>query len=445
MATDTSAESLLQRSVAIAALGTFTVANATGLWLASLLLWPKLGTIAGPLTYGRWMPVHLDMQLFGWCSLPAIGLLLRRMLPRSLDGAIMVPLALTVWCGALAAGAASWLSGGASGKLFLSWKGPAAFAFTGAQLFLWGVLVAGVRARWREGLDGSVRRALDSSVLGLLLLVPIALHLAAQPQVYPPVNPHSGGATGHSLLASSLGIVGIGLVLPFLFDRNPVSVIRRPAITVASVYVLNWMVYGTIGHGNVSNRDALQIAGLSTLLVWPPLLVGWFRKFEWEESQRRWLLTSALWAAFLVVDGLVLFLPSVLEGAKFTHSIVAHAHLAMAGLLTSLNLLMLISLAPGSKLAHSLAGRGPWLAWNLACLGMVVVLTLLGWIEGGDPLLVPYGGRGVQTIYVLRLIFGTIMAAAGFHWLTAAIRNSIAAKRATNPTGTTPPAHAHVS
>jgi cytochrome c oxidase cbb3-type subunit 1 len=346
------------------------------------------------------------------------------MLPPSPAATRQASFALVVWCGALAAGAISWLSGGASGRLFLSWSGASSFLFAGAQFFLWVVLVVGMRRRWHLGLDGKPRRLIDAAFLGALFFVPIALFLAAQPGVYPPVNPHSGGATGHSLLASSLGIAGIGLALPFLLGRTPNSPIKRPATIVTSIYLLNWLVYAAIDHGNASNHEPTQIAGLSTLLVWPPLFVWWFRMFDWNANHHRWLLSSALWTAFLVIDGLVIFLPPVLEGAKFTHSIVAHAHLAMAGLLTSLNLLMLISLASDSDLGRKLAGRSTWLAWNLACLGMVVALTVLGWFEGENPLLVPYGGTMVTTVYVVRLLLGAVMAAVGAHWLIAAIRST---------------------
>lgn len=416
------AASPLQNSVTLGALGAFAAANAAGVWLSALLIWPKLGALAGPLTYGRWMPLHMDIHLFGWCSLPAIGLLLRHMLPPGAAGTRHAALAVTVWCGALAAGAISWLSGDAGGKLFLNWNGPVAYVFAGAQFFLWSVLVSGLRVRWHLGLDRTPQRVIDAVVLVFLFFVPIALFFAAQPEVQPPVNPDSGGATGHSLLASSLGMVGIGLVLPFLFKRKPVVDVRRPGIAIATAYGLNWLVHAIINHGNASNHDPAQIGALATLLVWPPLLVWWFRKFDWHATHWLWLLSSGFWAAFLVVDGLVLFLPTVLAGAKFTHSIVAHAHLAMAGLLTSLNVLMLISLAPGTGLARTLAGRGSWLAWNLACLGMVVALTVLGFFEAENPLLVPYGGRIVRTIYVTRLVLGAVMFAAGLHWLTSALR-----------------------
>lgn len=438
------AGSTLQDGVALASLGTFAVANAAGVWLAALLIWPGLGALAGPLTYGRWVPLHMDIHLFGWCSLPAIGMLLRHMLPPGRTAARHATLAVTVWCGALAAGAISWLSGDASGKLFLNWNGPVSFVFAGAQLFLWGTLVSGLRARWRLGLDRTARRVTDVFALTFLLLVPFALFFASQPQVQPPVNPDSGGATGHSLLASSLGMVGLGLVLPFLFGRKSAAEIRRSGIVVAAAYLGNWAVYALINHGNASNHDPAQIGALATLLAWPPLLMWWFRKFDWHATHRRWLLASAFWAVFLVIDGLVLFLPDVLVGAKFTHTIVAHAHLAMAGLLTSLNVLMLISLAPDTKLSRALAGRGSWLAWNLACLGMVVALTVLGWFEAGNPLLVPYGGSIVRTIYVIRLVLGAVMFGAGVHWLMSALRcRGKATHTAMHPARSATPTHAH--
>jgi cytochrome c oxidase cbb3-type subunit 1 len=175
-----------------------------------------------------------------------------------------------------------------------------------------------------------------------------------------------------------------------------------------------------IRHGNASHRDLEQVAGLATLGVWPPYLVWWFRLYVWEEAHRRWLGALAVWAALLFVDGFAIFLPGVLEGAKFSNSLVAHAHLAMAGMLTSLNMLMLISLAPRTRLANALAARRPWLAWNAACLVMVAALTALGWAEGRDPTLVPGGGTLVQAIYVVRLLCGLAMAAAALPWLMAA-------------------------
>ena len=53
------------------------VGCSVGLLLATLLLVPRLGELLSPLTYGRWMPVHLNLLLYGWCALPLVALLFR--------------------------------------------------------------------------------------------------------------------------------------------------------------------------------------------------------------------------------------------------------------------------------------------------------------------------------------------------------------------------------
>lgn len=54
---------VLARSVARHALAWLAAANAVGVLLAALLLWPQLNRALAPFTYGRWMPLHLDWQL----------------------------------------------------------------------------------------------------------------------------------------------------------------------------------------------------------------------------------------------------------------------------------------------------------------------------------------------------------------------------------------------
>jgi len=414
----------LQRSVSLAALACLVGASAVGLWLALVLLWPGAGRIMGPLTYARWMPVHLDVQLYGWCSLPVVGVLMKRMLPPGDPWHRAARLALAAWIGALVAGALDWLTGHTSGKLFLDWSGADDIAFAAAQGCLWSVLAAG---RWvRRGLDGGrvAPRMIDAALLLVLAAVPLALHLAAQPGVYPPVNPDSGGATGHSLLASSLGLVGIALPLPALLGRPPHRRILHESITIGLILAANWAVYLHIGHGNASHHDAEQIAGLGTLLVWPPLLAWWYRLFAWEPTQRLWLVTTGLWCAGIVVDGFVLFLPGVLDLLKFTNALVAHSHLAMAGLLTALNLLVLISLAPTSGLARALADRRAWLLWNAGCAAMIVTLTWVGFREAADPLATRDGSDAVTLGYTLRLLTGAMMFAAAVQWFRSAARPS---------------------
>ena len=71
----------LAEELAIAALGWLAAGCAAGLLLALLLAWPDLNALLAPLTYGRWVPVHLDALLYGWTALPLVGLLLRLYLP----------------------------------------------------------------------------------------------------------------------------------------------------------------------------------------------------------------------------------------------------------------------------------------------------------------------------------------------------------------------------
>ena len=53
------------------ALAWLVFGNAVGLYLAILLLRPDW-QLAG-WTYGRWVPVHLNSQLYGWTSLPLVA------------------------------------------------------------------------------------------------------------------------------------------------------------------------------------------------------------------------------------------------------------------------------------------------------------------------------------------------------------------------------------
>jgi cbb3-type cytochrome oxidase subunit 1 len=53
------------------ALGWLVFGNAVGLYLSLLLLFPNLQLAQWP--YGRLVPVHLNVQLFGWTSLPLVA------------------------------------------------------------------------------------------------------------------------------------------------------------------------------------------------------------------------------------------------------------------------------------------------------------------------------------------------------------------------------------
>jgi cytochrome c oxidase cbb3-type subunit 1 len=52
-------------------------ANAAGVLIAVLLLVPALNRQLGEWTYGRWIMVHMNLELYGWTSIPMLGFLFR--------------------------------------------------------------------------------------------------------------------------------------------------------------------------------------------------------------------------------------------------------------------------------------------------------------------------------------------------------------------------------
>lgn len=243
-----------------------TAGSAVGLLLSVLLLLPGLDL--GPLTYGRWMPLHLDLLLYGWIALPLVALLLRAYQPPA-RAAMM---AVQAWSAALLVGAVAWLAGETTGKQFLDWEGIADVFFLAALLFLAGVLAAGLIRKPR------------ASLLALwigLLAVPAGLAWAASPATYPPVNPATGGPTVASLLWSTLAVVVIFLLVRHLLGAWPASRLWLGAfgawgavllVSSAVMLALPWLL-GRVKFTNALVGHAhLAMAGMATSFV--ALLLG---------------------------------------------------------------------------------------------------------------------------------------------------------------------------
>jgi len=132
--------------------------------------------------------------------------------------------------------------------------------------------------------------------------------------------------------------------------------------------------------GDQSHHDPGEIIALGLVLLWIPLLIAQLSAFVWPAAARRWLHAAALWWAALVVTGWLHFLPGLSEAAKFTHLLVAHAHLALAGLVSSMGCALLAALgrAPGGN------GSGFW-AWQLSAIAHIAILTAIGAREKGEP------------------------------------------------------------
>ncbi len=400
--------------------------NVVGVLLATLLLFPGLGALLGPLTYGRWIPVHFNMQLYGWCSLPLIGLLFKLYLADFRSGSL-ARLAVGVWSGSLLFGVVSWLAGHSSGKLFLEWTGPAR-AFLAANLAFLGLVLAVCLAR---RIAGNRHRspaeswilAAKALLLAVLFAVPALMVWASSPTVYPPINPDSGGATGGSLLGSTLGIVAIIAAVPFAVGMRPDDR-GRTAWRTAGILALHFAWFGFLDHGDRSHHEIVQVLSLASLVIWLPLLTRHLRRFPWPAASRGWLAAFCGWAVLLLATGLVAFLPGVLERWKFTNALVAHAHVAMAGLVTCLSVIILNQVNRGTSLKHLFADRRSFLLWQIGCLILVVSLLVLGSIEGASPRVMFRPGLAVTALYAVRWIGGCMMAAASFHWLGAALESA---------------------
>jgi cytochrome c oxidase cbb3-type subunit 1 len=393
------------------------IANLVGVLLASLLLWPNLNHWLGEWTYGRWMPVHINLQLYGWCSLPLVAFLMKVYEVDRAPAAGWSRTAFWTWSAALAIGSLSWLTGHSSGKLFLDWTGYARIVFPLAIVFLWLLLAWSLRRHWNH--NENSERAAKLIGLALLSVVPLVLYWSADPGIYPPVNPDTGGPTGASQLESTLAIVAILLALPFgISRRKPTS---RKWISLAGVvFIAEAVLCLALGRGSVSHHRPAQFLSLSSVLLWVPLIPAYYSGFEWPGNTRRWRVTWLCWWALLVPSGWVLFLPGLLDHFKYTDGLVGHALMAMAGFVTSLLIFVLVVLlGEDGKIFEA---NWAFLLWQASTLGYIAVMLISGWIEGNHPMFALVPGAGRNLIYSVRLVLGSLMTIASLGWFLRASR-----------------------
>jgi cytochrome c oxidase cbb3-type subunit 1 len=406
------------RILAVAAwhsLAWLVIANGIGLLLATLLLFPGVNGWLGEFTYGRWMPLHLNLQLYGWCSLPLVAWLFKTYRVHCAPASRWGRTTLWMWSAALVVGAVTWLTGHSSGKLFLDWTGYSRILFPLALCFLWLVLAGSLKHHWR----GEKHRT--AKIIGLigLLTVPPTLYWAASPHVYPAINPVTGGPTGASLLDSTLGIVLILLLLPVGLGRRqkPKSRINR---LVLGWYGIELLVYLGMGHHDSSNHWPSQFLGLGSLLPWMVMMPLYYQSFDWPRQSRRWRISFLSWWLLLLASGWFAFLPGVLDHLKFTDGLVAHSHLAMAGFVSSLNLFLLANFLDHD--AKCLNSKWAFIAWQTGLGFYVVAMAVAGWIEGGDPAFTIVPGVTRNALYAVRLAGGALMFSASVNWLAGVTR-----------------------
>jgi cytochrome c oxidase cbb3-type subunit 1 len=391
------------------------IANAVGVLIATLLVVPRLNGLLGEWTYGRWLPVHMNLQLYGWCSLPLVAFLFSTYGADRAGTAKWCRPALWLWSTSLFVGSLSWLNGYSSGKLFLDWSGYSRVLFPFALLALWSLLTCAyyLRSHSPSNVPLLVK---GTKVTGLILLlaIPIALYVAADPSLYPPINPDTGGPTGASQLESVLIIIAILLLLPLGLSKPKTA--RSRLRTVAwCIFAAESLLCIGLGRADVSHYRPTQYISLGSLLVWLLLIPAYIGTFDWNPNTRRWRIAFLCWWSVLVPTGWCLFLPGVLDRFKFTDGLVAHSLLAMAGFVSSLLIFVLVQLLGEDGWIFN--GTWSFYVWQGSVLAYVLVMFYAGWLEGVNPAFSILPGVARNTIYLIRLILGVLMLGASTVWL----------------------------
>ncbi|MEO8617338.1 MAG: hypothetical protein ABI600_19555 [Luteolibacter sp.] len=387
------------------ALGWLVAGNAVGLYLSLLLLRPQWQL--GEWTYGRWVPVHLNVQLYGWTALPLVAWLFSIYEVNRSKAATWAGAAVWAWTAALALGAMHWLQGVTGGKIFLDWKGGALWAFVAALAILW--LVLGVAWSQRARTWTRLRKWLSLAGLLVLATVPAAIIITASPKTYPPIDATTGGPSGSSLLGSSLLVVGLMLLLP----RVVVGTGKGKAGWGTWIYFgFCWLFFGAAEFVGGTHFDWWQNASLVLMLPWAWLLFRDWMGFAWPRGTGIWRFSMFAWWALLVSTAYFMYFPFILDRIKFTQGLVAHSHLAMAGFTTSFCALLVVLLT-----GRWLAGSFTVLLWNLAVLTMIITLAAMGWREGAEPSWMIENPLWRVFGLFVRSLCGVVMLATSAIWL----------------------------
>jgi cytochrome c oxidase cbb3-type subunit 1 len=196
--------------------------------------------------------------------------------------------------------------------------------------------------------------------------------------------------------------------------------LRRIASISCAVFFAEAALTALLGAGDVSHRLPSQYLSLASVLVWIPLIRAYYARFEWNPATRRWKTAFLAWWAGLVITGWIMFLPGVLDRAKFTDALVGHSLLAVAGFLSAYVGFILVQVL-GEQDAWILNRTWSFYAWNLGVLAYVIVIMIAGWIEGADPAFTIIPGATRDILYVLRLLTGIAMLAGSVEWLLASV------------------------
>lgn len=397
------------------------IPNLIGCWMALILIQPKIGNWLHSYSYGKWAMLHLNLQLYGWSSIPLLGAFSLYFMNKNKQSSPHdILIICLLWTIALIGGSWHWLSGGSSGKIFLDWSGHSLHLFCGSILLIWAVLVWNFLSAFKsDKVKYSAKNIIEGLGLLTLLAVPISLFLTSHDNVYPPINPNSGGATGHSLLASTSGLIFIILLLfSYILPNNSQ---KNLPLKICWGYLLFCLIsYLGIRHGNASNDETNQILGLAVLLGWIPLLSIYFRTLSLNVFGKKWSMALIFWWALLTLNGFTFFIPDWLIQTKFTNGFVAHSHLAMAGFVTALNQVILSQIQ--NPVAESESKTTTFYLWNVSLGLYLISMFSSGIYENNNFTGFMNHSAYVQFLYSLRLIAGLGMTLASAIWFVRAYR-----------------------
>ncbi len=409
----------VSKCLALSSLFFLSAGNFCGLMLAILLTYPDLNTFIEPYTYGKLIPVHLNFQLYGWNSLPLMGIIYFLYLREEdwLKKTSLLPI--LIWSISLIFGAFSWLNGEISGKIFLEWKDFSEYLFLFNLIFLW--LFLSIKFCKETATKGLNLVHISKAVLLICLgFIPLIFYKAMDPHVFPPINKVSSGSTGSSLLLSTLVIVFIMLIFPLILQIEQ----KRKNAHIFPLYslILHVLSCFFINLSDSSNYDIDQIIGLTSLVIWIPLLFRYYNSFQFRKPAFLWLLGALIWGTILVVSAVIMFLPKSLEMAKFSNILVAHVHLAMGGFVSALCMVILCSMPYGKGVGEILGHKNTYLIFQFGLLFYLISLLILGYLEHiTSGVLYTYPGSPISSYLnpaiFIRLTSGILLLIAPLIWL----------------------------
>jgi len=177
------------------------------------------------------------------------------------------------------------------------------------------------------------------------------------------------------------------------------------------LWLAELVVFGVIEWCGGTHYDWWQILGLALLAPWLWLVPYAWESYRWPVGAREWRIWVYIWWAVLIVSGWIDYLPEVLDRVKFTNGQVAHGHLAMAGFVSALGMVLLVCV---SDVATHL--RGGVKMWNAAVAGYVSSMALCGWGEGGGHAWMSELPEWRGGLLAVRLACGLVMLAVSLMW-----------------------------